>query len=247
MNAEDLLSSVTHLFIHTGAAREVAILATAAAELDQTDYDNWDGGRYGYTFRLRIPIKVYVQISEMKEDCQTPIAAMASPLFCENEYLHRTFILPLPSSDPAWRDKARSWLAGSGVNNQGRVRSDNIASRECDGLLFRSEPEILLYKALKSLGVSFAPLPVFLRGGQTYQRIEPDFVLVKAGIMMIVEVDGDTVHLETPAEAHARTTMLVHEGVHLERVKASQCDTPEKAASYARYIVQLFDKLKASR
>jgi hypothetical protein len=29
-----------------------------------------------------------------------------------------------------------------------------------------SKPEILLYQALKSLGVSFAPLPVFVRGAQ---------------------------------------------------------------------------------
>jgi hypothetical protein len=247
MDAETLIATVTHLFIHKGAAREVAILATATAELVQSDYDNWNGGTYGYTFFLRVPLEVYVQISDSKSSCETSIDEVAKPLFWDNEYLKRTVIDPKPTSDPNWRDNARSWLAGTGVNNQGRVRSDNIASRECDGLLFRSEPEILLYKALKALGVSFAPLPVFLRGGQTYQRIEPDFIIIKAGMMMLVEVDGDTVHLETPAEAHARTTMLVHEGVHLERVKASQCDTPDKAAAYARYIVNLFDKLKASR
>jgi very-short-patch-repair endonuclease len=104
-----------------------------------------------------------------------------------------------------------------------------------------------LYKALKSLGVSFAPLAVFIRGGQTYRRIEPDFIIIRSGIVMIVEVDGDTVHLETPAEAHARTTMLVHEGAHLERVKSSECDTPVKALAYANSIIQLFSTLKASR
>jgi hypothetical protein len=247
MDAETLVATVTHLFIYKGAAREVAILATSTAELEQTDYDNWNNGTYGFTLRLCVPLELYVQISDIKGECEISIAAEATPLFSDNEYLSRTVILPLPVGDPAWRDKARSWLAGSGVNNQGRVRSDNIASRECDGLLFRSEPEILLYNALKSLGVSFAPLPVFLRGGQTYQRIEPDFVIIRDGMVMIVEVDGDTVHLETPAEAHARTTMLVHEGAHLERVKASQCDTPEKAAHYARSIIQIFEKLKASR
>jgi hypothetical protein len=79
--------------------------------------------------------------------------------------------------------------------------------------LFRSPPEIHLYKALKQQGVSFAPLPVFIKGGKSYQRIEPDFFIIMNGVMMVVEVDGDTVHQETPAEAHDRTTMLLHEGV----------------------------------
>jgi hypothetical protein len=130
----------------------------------------------------------------VKYKCEQAINEVGSPLFSGNECLKSVSIDPIPNTDPKWRDKARTWLAGDGVTNQGRVRSDNIASRECDGLLFRSEPEILLYKALKSLGLSFAPLPVFIRGGQTYRRIEPDFVIVKSGIVMIVEVDGDTVH-----------------------------------------------------
>jgi very-short-patch-repair endonuclease len=77
--------------------------------------------------------------------------------------------------------------------------------------------------------VSFAPLPVFVRGGENYRRVEPDFFLVHGGIAMVVEVDGDTVHEESPAEAHARTSMLHHEGVRIERIVASNCDSPERA------------------
>ena len=156
-------------------------------------------------------------------------------------------IVPTLGSDNSWRDRARSWLAGEGVSNQGRVRSDNVAPRSCDGLLFRSEPEINLYRALKAVGVSFAPLPVFVRGGTDYRRIEPDFVIIKNGIILVVEVDGDTVHHESPAEAHARTTMLVHEGVHVERVKADDCATAEAAATCARNLLEVISKLKAAR
>jgi hypothetical protein len=164
-----------------------------------------------------------------------------------NEDLRLVCITPVIDADKNWREKTRVWLAGEGVSNQGRVRSDNIPSRTCDGLLFRSQPEIFLYKALKSIGVSFAPLPVFMRGGESYGRIEPDFVIIKNGIMMIVEVDGDTVHHETPAEAHSRTTMLVHEGVHIERVQASECGTQETANTGARKILQILAKLKSAR
>ena len=146
-----------------------------------------------------------------------------------------------------WRDKAKAWAAGNGLTNQGRVRSDNVASRAYDGLLFRSEPEINLYKALKATGVTFALLPVFLRGGSTYQRLEPDFILIKDGVMLHVEVDGDTVHQETPAEAHARTTMLLHEGVPTERVKASECEDTTSAARCAQKLLAVLGKHKISR
>lgn len=248
VTAETILSTLAHLFAYDGKAREVAILANAEAEVEMTDYsEDWGRSKYGYTVTLRIPQYIYGQISKVREECEKDFSENTRPLFGQDEWLREVLIKPQPTEDPQWRDRAKAWLAGSGVNNQGRVRSDNIASRECDGLLFRSEPEILLYRALKSLGVSFAPLPVFVRGGPTYRRIEPDFVIVKDGRLMIVEVDGDTVHHETPAEAHDRTTMLAHEGAHVERIKASQCDTPEKAQQSAKSLVELFNKLRASR
>ena len=64
---------------------------------------------------------------------------------------------------------------------------------------------------------------------------------------MVVEVDGDTVHQETPAEAHDRTTMLLHEGVHVERLKSSECDAPEKAKNAAERIIAVIAKLKATK
>jgi hypothetical protein len=39
-----------------GNRREFAILARSKAEVEQTDYDNWNGGTYGYRLILRIPV-----------------------------------------------------------------------------------------------------------------------------------------------------------------------------------------------
>jgi hypothetical protein len=91
------------------------------------------------------------------------------------------FIVPADEAPSDWRKQTLAWLRGEGVTNQGRVRSDNIAARQYDGLLFRSDQEINLYRAFKALGVTFAPLPVFVRGGNEYRRIEPDFIVVKGG------------------------------------------------------------------
>lgn len=94
---------------------------------------------------------------------------------------------------------------------------------------------------MKSLGVSFAPLAIFVKGGVSKQRMEPDFFIVKHGIMLVVKIDGDTVHEETPAEAHTRTEMLLHEGVYFERITASECDNFTKALKSAKRIISIIE------
>ncbi|MFN0107583.1 MAG: hypothetical protein ACKVZH_01920 [Blastocatellia bacterium] len=247
---EALLATAARLFFADGATREVAILADAQATLQSYEYDNGFGEtRIHHCLNLEVPSWLYWQISDGREQFEKAFKQKLNEISNQPyyPYLDEVSIKPILDAGENWRDKAKRRLAGEGVNNQGRVRSDNIPSKSVDGLLFRSEQEIYLYKSFKSYGVSFAPLPVFVRGGETYKRIEPDFVIVKSGVIMAVEVDGDTVHHETPAEAHARTTMLAHEGVHVERVKASECSTQELANACAKRILQIIEKIKAAR
>ncbi|HEX8213050.1 MAG TPA: hypothetical protein VF584_22940 [Longimicrobium sp.] len=221
----------------------------AEPELIVTGYDNYDGGVEILTLYLKLPTEIYARLFRRREEIEKSILPMLHPLINSYPgYWAAGASICAAQTPPAnWRELAKAWLAGEGTNNQGRVRSDNIASRTCDGLLFRSQPEIHLYRALKSAGVSFAPLPVFVRGGQEYRRIEPDFVIVQNGLIAVVEVDGDTVHQETPVEAHTRTTMLVHEGAHVERVRASDCDTAQKAERCAATILATLARIRAAR
>jgi hypothetical protein len=243
---EALLATSARLFASEGSMREVAILANAQPSIE------WCGENFGrniYHLYLQVPHYLYSQISDEIEVCEDLILKKARILlkpYPEDELAYLS-ISPILSAGEEWRENAKKWVTGKGVNNQGRVRSNNIASIQEDGLLFRSQNEVLFYKALKSLGVSFAPLPVFIRGGEEYRRIEPDFVIVKNGVVLVVEVDGDTVHNETPAEAHDRTTMLAHEGVHIERIRASECQTPDQAVACAKRMLQVIDKIKSSR
>lgn len=247
---EPLLATMARIFAKEGKAREVAVLANAKGQVEYDGYESYYNV-YGYHLMLEIPVYVFTQINDAKRECEEMLVEQArnilNPLIPEDEVLNTVAITPMLKADSGWQEKAKAWLAGEGVTNQGRVRSDNIASKTCDGLLFRSEPEINLYKAFKARGVSFAPLPVFIRGGKTYSRIEPDFVILKDGIVMVVEVDGDTVHQETPAEAHARTTMLAYEGAAVERVKASECATEDLANACAERLLAALAKLKSSR
>ena len=41
--------------------------------------------------------------------------------------------------------------------------------------------------------------------------------------------------------------MLAHEGVHIERIRASECQTQDQALACAKNILQVLDKIKSSR
>jgi hypothetical protein len=244
---EKVLGTMARLYGQEGQAREVAILALSKATIDLTDRQHETC--YGYTIYLEVPGTFYHDLAKDVEKLEASFTERANQVtrHYQKQWVEAFTITAELAADEHWREKAKACLTGKGITNQGRARSDNIAPRMCDGLLFRSQQEINLDRAFKALGISFAPLPVFIRGGETYRRIEPDFVLFKDGVLMIVEVDGDTVHRETPLEAHFRTTLLVHEGAHVERVNAKDCETPEKARECANRLVEILQKLKTNR
>lgn len=248
-DTEKLVGSIARILAVHGSAREVAILATASPKLEESSFDNWNGGTCGHTLVLAVPAHLYAQISDICESLEESIKARGRDFFkaIPNHFLEAVNIVPAVDVSEDWREKAKAWATGEGLTNQGRVRSDNVAARVCDGLLFRSEAEIYLYRALKASGTTFAPLPVFVRGGAEYRRIEPDFIIVKDGVVLHIEVDGDTVHQETPVEAHTRTTMLLHEGVPIERVPATECSSPASAELCAKRLLSVLAKHKASR
>jgi hypothetical protein len=246
---ELLIQNIALMYAGEGNAKFVSILAKANIKAEVTEHDSWDGGTDVYTVYIDVPHQVFANIKDELQQVTDQIMEKLS-VFLHNyphTWIGQIRIAPSLIQIDDWQQKALDWLSGSGITNQGRVRSDNIASRERDGLRFRSQPEIHFYNALKSLGVAFAPLPVFLRGGETYSRIEPDFIIVKDGITMCIEIDGDTVHTETPAEAYARTRVLTNEGVIVERFSASQCDDPAKAIGLANHVVELIQKHKGNR
>ena len=177
-DCEAFIATLARMFASEGRPKEVAILARGVAKAELSYRDNWDGGTDVYTSTIAIPTFLYAQLGEDRERLERELAEKAAPLLrlYNRTWLNAVLICPSVEAPSDWRGKAIDWVSGKGLTNQGRVRSDNVASREFDGLLFRSQPEIYLYRALKDLGVSFAPLPVFIRGGKAYQRMEPDFL-----------------------------------------------------------------------
>lgn len=245
LELEQLLATLVRALASSGLAREVAVVTYATPQLIWNNNDNFEGVDC-YKLVLAVPYKLYDQIHDDVDRIDQVIQNHVWPIqqIIQGEKITMISVVPQLVKDDKWRDKAIAWLSGQNVNNQGRVRSDNVAPLSADGLVFRSQPEIFFYKAMKAQGVSFAPLPVFVRGGQSYQRIEPDFVVINNGIMMVIEVDGDTYHRETPAEAQNRTTMLELEGARIVHIQAADCDTQEKADRFAKSIITRINKLK---
>jgi hypothetical protein len=246
------LSRLVQVLQAWGRALEVAVLASATSVAFSDDPEPSEDPTW--YMNVVLPLAVHARLfGETGDAKQRQVGQRITEAARElrkhgNGWLRGTTIgLDVePRSD--WKVAAQRWLrGGDGTNNQGRVRSDNVAAREADGLFFRSEPEIHVYRALKASGVAFAPLPVFLRGGDSYQRTEPDFVVLADGAVMILEVDGDTVHVERPAEAEQRTRMFKLEGAFIERILASDCASPEKAKAVVGRILAGFAKWRAAR
>ena len=202
-----------------------------------------------YTVYIQLPQALYSQLRGTQEELEAEFRERATEItrLYDSEWIEEFVVSAELVEDPKWRDRAKAWVTGQGVTNQGRVRSDNLAPRECEGLLFRSQEEINLFRALRTRGVAMAPLAVFVRGdGQTYRRIEPDFLLIKRGVVMVVEVDGP-VHRESPQVASERLTMLSREGVHVERVSASECRDKERATACAERLLGIMEKLRGNK
>lgn len=250
---KDFMLATARLLAARGLREEVRVIAAQATLPTPSlfNFDNWDGGQWGWRVDLTVPVDSFQALQPAdRETMESRIGgAMAEVLKCFDGHtvdLVR-ITMRIPSAPPEWQKRALAWADGAGTTNQGRARSTNIAPLEEDGLLFRSHPEIFLYRALKRSGLAVAPLPVFIQGGDSYRRLEPDFVIVHAGRVMVVEVDGETFHTEAPVDAHERLVPLSREGVYTERVRASDCDSDAKASECVTHLVSVLKKLVANR
>jgi len=244
-----IIQNISRSYAYEGNAKIVSILANGKFSAFQSGFDNWNGGTDIISVNVELPHHIFLEIQSEKESLEKNIASQIASFMhlYNNTWLGDIKILPELVDNKNWQEDAKDWLSGKGINNQGRVRSDNIASRECDGLLFRSQPEIFFYKALKSRGIAFSPLPVFIMGGSEYSRIEPDFIVILDGMTICIEIDGDTVHRETPAEAQSRTRILSNEGVIVERFSASECNDLSNAQNLVEKVLKLIHKHKKNR
>lgn len=74
-SADAVLGTLTELFRLQGNQQVVRILENASARIEETGYDNWDGGQYLFTLFLEVPLKVFAPIEPELSKIETAIAA----------------------------------------------------------------------------------------------------------------------------------------------------------------------------
>ena len=245
---EDFLSSIIDVLKIQGDTRTIAILLESDCNFD------WKHSDFGIDFwQLSICLPSYIFFAlneEERNEVQETLLAVARPFYgvAPDNELQSVLLFPkVVTADEGWREEALRFIKGEGVTNQGRVRSDNIATKQHKGLLFRSKAEITLFDALIRARLAVAPLPVFIRIGKNYNRLEPDFVVVFKGLTFIIEVDGDNYHKESPAEADKRLVPLTYEGVEVRRISASDLTSDSKADLIVQALIHYMASRKDAR
>jgi very-short-patch-repair endonuclease len=245
---EDFLAALTEVLKIQGDSRSIAILLAGMCEFQQ---ESSDWGIDYWSFRVGLPIYIFHALTQEEiEEVQTKLLQVGQSLFGSRQSDELSLVVLFPQILPAasdWRDQALAFVRGEGVTNQGRVRSDNIASKQHRGLLFRSQAEITLFEAMTQAQLAVAPLPVFVRIGKTYHRLEPDFVVIYQGLTFVIEVDGDTFHRESPADADKRLIPLTHEGIEVRRIRAAEVSSSEQAEIVVRELISYMSSRKRSR
>jgi hypothetical protein len=93
---EALLRTVAQTYALDGKTLEVELLAEAEVEVVESDYDNWNGGTYGYTLYLRAPAALFVRLRANLDAICEDIKARMEPLLSvyDNTWLRRIVVTP---------------------------------------------------------------------------------------------------------------------------------------------------------
>ena len=107
---EGILRTLAQIYAMQGARKEVAVLAKSKAEVEQTEFDNWNGGTYGYTVTLRLPSAHYAQIEGERDAIEQDFLKRMEPLLrgYQNESIHALIITLEIENDANWRKNAAS-------------------------------------------------------------------------------------------------------------------------------------------
>jgi len=234
---ETLVNTLVELADARGFDVVSRALRTRGINITLEEYDNWDGGIWTWLITVSLLPREWAifDSKEKRTAVQKELAELANAIVVSDAHCFTVRFAAIAAS------------SSTGVTNQGRAHSANPAAIEYEGLLFRSQPEVLLFVALRDTGLPVMPLPVVVSKGLRFRRIEPDFVVIRRGVTFVVEVDGDRWHQESPAAAQERLRHMEDEGVRIIRVFAENCNSPDSAKETAQHILLRIERILESR
>ncbi|QHU99835.1 hypothetical protein [Synechocystis sp. CACIAM 05] len=237
ISPETLASTLAELADLRGLDSVSLALRSHGVIITLKNYDNWDGGIWTWLIEVQMPARDWARFngSEERTKIEEELTELTKSIIANDahEFIVQLLVKPITPF--------------KSLTNQGRAHSSNTAHIEHEGLLFRSQPEVLLFIALRETGLPVMPLPVVTSNQPRFKRIEPDFILICQGMTFVVEVDGDRWHQESPAAAQERLSHLEDEGVRIIRVSAESCKSSNSAKETAKTILSKIERLLKSR
>ncbi|MFO1235170.1 MAG: hypothetical protein U1E47_09050 [Rivihabitans pingtungensis] len=193
-----LLASAVEALKILGDARAIAVLVTGKCTMQLWDSDY---GIDSWHLFISLPVHLFYAISEdERKSTEGSIEEVMRPFFSSTpcDSLASVMLSPLVvEAQDGWREEALRFVKGVSVWGQVKRQQHRLQTTS-KRLLFRSKAEITIFRTHPIAKLAVAPLPVFVRIGKAYNRLEPDFVVVFKGLTFVVEVDGDTFHRELP-------------------------------------------------
>lgn len=121
-SVEDVVATLSDIYRHQNQLDIVELLESASARIEQTDYDNWNGGTYTYGLMLDIPVAVFASVEPKLTEIEKSISSKLS-IICRslgNDHLDSVTITPLtsksasvgPKVKPADADVKHLWTDG---------------------------------------------------------------------------------------------------------------------------------------
>lgn len=107
-SAAEVVSTVAELFVNQQKADLAELLESAVAYIEQTDYDNWNGGTYSWALRLEIPVSIYAKFENRLEEVESDISKKIGLLdrMYPRDHLNEVTILPISSATAVLGKKA---------------------------------------------------------------------------------------------------------------------------------------------
>jgi hypothetical protein len=93
---QNLVHTVKEIAKADKADQLLELIDQAQATIQQTSYDNWDGGMYGYTVFLEVDVKIFIQMKDDIGDIERLLLdRFALPVrHIENENIDKVTIVP---------------------------------------------------------------------------------------------------------------------------------------------------------
>ena len=111
LSLNELTHTMIELLMNRGQAREVALLAFASGHsLEETHYDNWNGGTYFWNLTIQVTSDVYARLSsDEKEEAETRIRDTGNELLRSYEHcrMRAAMLIPVINARPEIREEAR--------------------------------------------------------------------------------------------------------------------------------------------